>query len=371
MALPITGPVVENRSNNRNGPGSYRVYRQRYKQAPPYSLDMPFYSCTRRVLSADGVARRNGQLVEELGYANANVGYSPWQAFTYAADANTPEVAAAIQLARERFASAVSEQAQVAVNLAERESTKKMVAGKFVSLLRAYRSFRRGDFKSARKALKAQKKDTPTPDPRRFLKEPGQAWLEWHFGWKPLYGDIHRGMEILTSPYPVPTAIGRGRDEKSWRYDRSDYRCQHDAVAKATVRADVYIQNENLWMANQLGLLNPASVAWELVPFSFLIDWVANVGDFVAQFNEFTGLRLERPLTSWKFHVVSDCHYEEWYTPNSLTRRWTTVSEAISSGRELGIPAVKLRFKMPDRLSWQRGLTAAALMTGLLKGTSR
>lgn len=30
-----------------------------------------------------------------------------------------------------------------------------------------------------------------------------------------------------------------------------------------------------------LGLTNPASVAWELVPFSFVVDWFAPVGDWL------------------------------------------------------------------------------------------
>lgn len=364
MVHPVTGPVWEGRTNNRDGAGSYRVDRKRYKQAPPYNLVLDYYSVHKKVLSADGVARVDGKLVERYGNANANASYGPWQTFTFAADSGTPEVIEAVQKARERFSGSLREQAQVLVDLAERESTKQMVASKLVTLHNAYRSFRKGNFNDARKALGQKRLKPPKTD---WRKKPGEAWLEWHFGWAPLYGGIHAGMEILTSPHPVLTAVGRGSFTKYWRYDEGRYRCGHTCSAKATIKADIYIENKNLWMANQLGLLNPASVAWELVPFSFLVDWVSNVGDFLAQYNEFSGLTISRPCTSWKFVVTSNCHYEEWYNPQTLVRRWTTVSQAVSSERKPDIPSVKLSFRMPDRLSWQRGLTAAALMTGLLK----
>lgn len=63
-----------------------------------------------------------------------------------------------------------------------------------------------------------------------------------------------------------------------------------------TVRAGVLIQKEGLSRGSRLGFDRLASTCWELVPFSFVLDWVLNVGD---KLSAMEGNFLVQPLGSW------------------------------------------------------------------------
>jgi hypothetical protein len=49
------------------------------------------------------------------------------------------------------------------------------------------------------------------------------------------------------------------------------------------------VTNPNLDLLQSLGLANPAEVIWELVPFSFLIDHVVGIGNFLSSFSDELG----------------------------------------------------------------------------------
>lgn len=58
---------------------------------------------------------------------------------------------------------------------------------------------------------------------------------------------------------------------------------------RAQIRLDFAHTSPSLSTAQQLGLTNPAQLAWELVPFSFVVDWFIPVGDFFAQLDATLG----------------------------------------------------------------------------------
>jgi hypothetical protein len=43
--------------------------------------------------------------------------------------------------------------------------------------------------------------------------------------------------------------------------------------------------------ANRLGLTDPVSLLWEVIPYSFVIDWFVNVGDFLHATGTISGLK--------------------------------------------------------------------------------
>jgi hypothetical protein len=49
------------------------------------------------------------------------------------------------------------------------------------------------------------------------------------------------------------------------------------------------VTNPNLDLLQSLGLANPAEVIWELIPFSFLIDHVTGIGNFLSAFSDELG----------------------------------------------------------------------------------
>jgi len=151
---------------------------------------------------------------------------------------------------------------------------------------------------------------------RDFLRDSGGAQLEKSFGWVPLMSDIYKAARILDRPIRPKTV--RGRADGGHNYNSVFYqfgyptKTKAEGTAKVQLIADVSVNNPNLAMCNHLGLVNPLSVAWELVPWSFAVDWFANVGQMLATFSDFVGLNLQNPATT------KTCYSEATYVPDPI-----------------------------------------------------
>jgi hypothetical protein len=63
-------------------------------------------------------------------------------------------------------------------------------------------------------------------------------------------------------------------------------------------------------------LSNPAALAWELVPYSFVVDWMIPVGDYLSSLDAVNGLTFRRGTlsrstksdanTSWQNGAIND-----------------------------------------------------------------
>lgn len=59
-------------------------------------------------------------------------------------------------------------------------------------------------------------------------------------------------------------------------------------VVKAGIKA--HVTNDTLAQLGSHGLLNPAALAWELFPVSFVIDWFVPIGDFLGGLSTHFGM---------------------------------------------------------------------------------
>lgn len=134
---------------------------------------------------------------------------------------------------------------------------------------------------------------------RRYSRNPGalisdsaDAWLSFRFGVLPLLGEIHAATTSLLEPLPVKRVEGRASSNASGTRittESSNWQV-FDVKLHAKWAAEVVISNPNLFLAERSGLLNPASIAWEAVPFSFVIDWFLPVGQLIASTSDFAGV---------------------------------------------------------------------------------
>lgn len=278
----------------------------------------------------------------------------------------------------------------VAVNVAERKQTVDIIAKRASQTLRFARALRKFDIPAAVSALNIDAKVTTTrrgakvKTPSREIrlkntaKSFGNNFLEFHFGWEPLVKDIGEGLEMLfDTPFRGmgKSVIGRGHTRESEPKDPDV--ADSSAGLKTwwpyvgvTLRADVIVENANSSTLSRMGFTNPAVIAWELVPFSFVVDWFSNVGQVLSSWSDLDGLRLENAATT-VFGRYRDARYWRYGVPYASYPKHTfriSNGYAVYMTRSLGISAptpVVYPFK---GFSLIRGLTAVSLLTQFLRG---
>jgi hypothetical protein len=144
--------------------------------------------------------------------------------------------------------------------------------------------------------------------------------LETNFAIKPLISDIEAGIELFRDP---KSGIFKGRvratDNKTvsketyWRYRRRNFAEQMEDNHRMVI--NYRIRDPDLIARKALGLATNPATAWEAVPYSWLVDYVFSVGDFLAATVATQGLVFLNGTTSRK--IVVD---------TKVTKRSDTVS---------------------------------------------
>lgn len=248
----------------------------------------------------------------------------------------------------------------IGATMGELNQTRTMVVDSCTTLLRAARSVSKGHFGNAAKILRMK----IAPKGANPLKSLSQNWLEFHLGWEPLAKEIYGGMEILSRPPPATKARGSGMDVYrkvdvvSWAPPNVTQVRTFNHVCHVYIGAEFRLDSPNLHLLDKAGLANPASVAWELVPFSFVIDWFVDVGDCLRRFSDFLGCTVFgqyygwKTVVDWKLDAVNYGSIQE------------TVGEHVYADRKVGWPSSLFlpKLKIPKQWSLQRGATAASLL---------
>lgn len=140
----------------------------------------------------------------------------------------------------------------------------------------------------------------------RNAKRLSNRWLEYQYGWRPLLNDVHSGAEALakklqTGVYLHQTASDRRTDKGFSPYVLGG--TSFEATLRMRVRARYKISTTGLKTLSELGFANPLSLAWELVPYSFVIDWIIPVGDYLGGLDALVGVSDLTVLRSYKLEV--------------------------------------------------------------------
>lgn len=129
-----------------------------------------------------------------------------------------------------------------------------------------------------------------TPDSVKKMKPSkrlSSGYLEIMFGILPLMSSVHTAVEaygngMLTRGSKVSAVSGQKRINfnSGWR--------PLDGVGRASFSGRV--RNRNLATLNSYGLVNPLLMAWQRVPYSFVIDWFIPIGSILGSLTAEAGL---------------------------------------------------------------------------------
>jgi len=115
-----------------------------------------------------------------------------------------------------------------------------------------------------------------------------ELYLEYMYGVSPLLQDVHDATSALidrnNSRNPWVTVKGaaklvdRRRVEMLGAIADVNISVQQEDQHKAFVRLDYVLDNDLIASLSSLGVLSPLATVWELMPYSFVLDWAANIG---------------------------------------------------------------------------------------------
>nr|URG16462.1 MAG: maturation protein [Leviviridae sp.] len=267
-----------------------------------------------------------------------------------------------------KFAQSVRDTASLGATLAEWGQASRMIALRAGQLLAAARALRRGRFGDFAAQFQAGSIRRPVNarGVRGGAKTFANHWLEAHFGWEPLIKDIGDAITVLQGRAPSALSRGRGSCEyyDSARRGVNDWSFDLHLTSRVQYQARVRVSNPNLALATQMGFINPASVAWELIPFSFVVDWFIPVGNFLNSFTDFVGFEISEPQKTLTRRAWS----KEWYkNPPPYPLSPNGANSAYYANRSLGVPKVQLGMTSLRGLSIPRGASAIALLVQLLQ----
>lgn len=208
-------------------------------------------------------------------------------------------------------------------------------------------------------------------------KKLAERWLELQYGWKPLLSDIYGAYEEARSHFdsdPRISVVSTARAAISSSEVRTqstyeggiNYLFEEDGFHRVKVRLDCSISSAATVRASKVGLTNPLEVAWELIPFSFVLDWMLPVGNWLSSFDASFGLTFLGGTVS-RVTSVSRLHKIVGISPGSnpdrlLSANGQAASGVFSFGREVlsSPPSVMPYIKNP--VSVIHALNAMALL---------
>lgn len=169
------------------------------------------------------------------------------------------------------------------VALGEFGETFDLFASTARTLANAYKQGKKGNLAGVVRAFTGSSAESRVID---VAKSGANALLAWRFGINPLLNDCWNAWDVLCAPPIVKTVkVVSSSTSKTVKIDDpfGDPFYHDTGFASARVRGSVTFEvvNPTLKTLDQLGLTNPLSVAWELVPLSFVVDWFLPVGNYV------------------------------------------------------------------------------------------
>lgn len=304
----------------------------------------------------------------------------------------SPVRSAALNRAYGSFRDQARAAISVAASVAERKQTIDMIAKRGMQILRFTRAMANFRWTEAGKVLGLNLETVrrrgktrvysfrdKAGDLREVKLKKGAKWLgnnylEFHFGLEPLMKDIYEGLEILVTPVFQKRTI-RSRATESYTPPSAawqNYKVESRTTWKTGVAyvAEVVIDDPSAYTLNQLGVVNPASVAWEVIPFSFLADWVSSVGDVIGSLTDFLGMQIDNAAVTTRNEIKETEYYHYKTGGNNLIMPFRYVKWR-SAKREIGLQGPVLAWKRIKLPSLTRAATAISLLTLALNPKQR
>lgn len=196
------------------------------------------------------------------------------------------------------------------VFLAESNETIHMFADYSRRISKAVQAFRRRNPKNVWKAIVGKSRKG------RRNEQATKEWLALQYGWTPLMSDLWSACgDVERLNRTVPRLIhvkSRASDRTSVTWTEGSYLFSYSRIwvaqyeHKCSCRLWYVLSDPKLALLSSLGLTDPSHIVWEKVPYSFVVDWFAPVGQWLQALTADVGFSFYAGCYSTKSDHVSE-----------------------------------------------------------------
>lgn len=208
-------------------------------------------------------------------------------------------------------------------------------------------------------------------------------WLEYQYGWMPLLYDAHDAAQTLAEIPNTYLSVNSMRKLKAsvqgssvrkftgvWGDGSIFVNYSGQLLTTDQVRAEVefYVSDPTAYTLASMGLVNPGSLAWELLPFSFVADWFLPIGSYIETLDAGIGCTVTKFTQSRKSTTLFSM--EEATSPLFRSVDGSVTLTSLDVERQVlpDLPAVvPTTLSIRPKLGASRLTSAAALMRELTR----
>lgn len=254
------------------------------------------------------------------------------------------------------------------VALGEYRETAAFAQQAMIRTVKALRLARKGRASAALAALTGKR----NPRLKDVVDVAADLWLTLSYAVRPLVSDVYSACDVLSRGlnnqndpnrrFYVRSGVQREVthslhvDDNGNTFDVHLY-----GEVQSNGKFEFVIDDPFLYTLEQVGMVNPALVGWELVPFSFVVDWFIPVGEFLTNVMPPQGVSLKQGYIYTKFH--GDSTNATFVKPTVwLPAGWDTMSRSVEDYKKrrvlTGWPTPRLR---PASLALSKAQVASGM----------
>lgn len=246
---------------------------------------------------------------------------------------------------------------------AEMPQALEMIRDAALRIGKAYRAVRQGQ------SIRAWNYLTGSRPYKKFGITQSSNWLELQYGWLPLLSDAKEGAEYLA--HHLSEGIPRPLKYRVSRRINSVHAPTMSPGSEGFAKADHYIRKSIIAFVTEkdrqsLGnLVDPLTVIWEKLPYSFVLDWFIPIGNYLSARGLASNLTGTFVVSTMEKRVgrgwrrLNQASGGTTYSPGTLDVDVVNLNRVITGTLDVKLPTVKPLAKIA---SWMHTANAVALL---------
>lgn len=273
--------------------------------------------------------------------------------------------------------------------LAERHQLFSMITENARKIAASISSLKKGNITRALQHLAGSNQDVSLRVSRRLkrqyqkqykvdkMRATANAWLQLQYGWLPLLSDLYGAQEALADElYKARPPVYTASSYKELHEDRTDspvndFITHYHTTVRLSASVRYTVDNAGYKSLANFGLTNPLEIAWEMLPWSFVVDWFLPVGKAIKNLDATIGCVFVDGFTNNKsFSTIEmlpfgDCVIGNYRYSGATIKGFTQYTQ-FNRGSVTGFPSACFpRFKDPVSLGHFEN--ALALLTQAIR----